>query len=296
MARLKVILLTLLTFFSWNVIPAGAEEMEDSAVERGPLEKLAGGFSFTEGPAADGAGNVYFTDQPNDRIMVWSSEDILSTWMQPSGRSNGLMFDKNGNLVACADEKNQLWEISPDRKIRALISDFEGRLLNGPNDVWVGNDNSLYFTDPYYQRSYWDRNGMEQPGKYVYRVSPDRAEVQIVEDRLTQPNGITGSPDGETLYIADIGDGKTYSYRISENGLLAERRLFCEMGSDGMTVDLRGNLYLTGDGVTIFSPEGRKIDHIDVPERWTANVCFGGADMKSLFITASKSLYRVRIR
>ena len=296
MAHPKLILLTLLTLFSWNVIPAGAEEMADSAIERGPLEKLAGGFSFTEGPAADAAGNVYFTDQPNDRIMVWSTEDILSTWMKPSGRSNGLMFDKNGNLVACADEKNQLWEISSAREIRVLLSDFEGRLLNGPNDVWVGNDNSLYFTDPYYRRSYWDRDGMEQPGKYVYHVSPDRTEVRIVEDRLTQPNGITGSPDGETLYIADIGDGKTYSYRIRENGLLAERRLFCEMGSDGMTIDLRGNLYLTGDGVTVFSPEGRKIDHIEVPERWTANVCFGGADMKSLFITASRSLYRIRIK
>ena len=292
MVRFTVVFgLTLLVFLT-----AAAEVPQDSIVDWGDLEKLSGGFTFTEGPAADSQGNIYFTDQPNDRIMKWSLEDILDTWKHPSGRSNGVFFDKGGNLIACADEMNQLWEISPEGDVRVLVSDFEGKLLNGPNDVWVGNDNSLYFTDPFYQRPYWKRGGMEQPGQYVYYVSPDRTEIRVVEDRLVRPNGIAGTPEGRTLFVADIGDGKTYKYRIEENGDLAERRLFCSMGSDGMAVDWKGNLYLTGDGVTIFSPDGMKIGHIDVPEKWTANVCFGGEEMKTLYITASKGFYRVKLK
>lgn len=292
MVRFTVVFgLTLLVFLT-----AAAEVPQDSMVDWGDLEKLSGGFTFTEGPAADSQGNIYFTDQPNDRIMKWSLEDILDTWKRPSGRSNGVFFDKGGNLIACADEMNQLWEISPEGDARVLVSDFEGKLLNGPNDVWVGNDNSLYFTDPFYHRPYWKRGGMEQPGQYVYYVSPDRTEIRVVEDRLIRPNGIAGTPDRRTLYVADIGDGKTYRYRIEENGDLAERRLFCSMGSDGMAVDWKGNLYLTGDGVTIFSPDGMKTGHIDVPEKWTANVCFGGEEMKTLYITASKGFYRVKLK
>jgi len=268
----------------------------DPAIALGPLQQLASGFSFTEGPAADSGGNLYFTDQPNDRIMKWSVEDVLSVWMEPCGRSNGLYFDRRGNLIACADEKNQLWEISPDRKVRTLVRDFEGGLLNGPNDVWVGNDDSIYFTDPFYSRPYWDRGGMEQPGRYVYRVGPDRSRVMVVENRLVQPNGITGSPDGGILYVADIGAGKTYSYRIGPAGGLEDRRLFCGMGSDGMATDRAGNLYLTGRGVTVFSPQGSRISHIEVPEDWTANVCFGGPGRNFLYITASTSLYRIEIR
>ena len=275
---------------------SSAEGQQDLSMQWGPLERISSGFSFTEGPAADAEGNIYFTDQPNNRIMLWSVEDILYTWKRPAGRSNGLVFDRKGNLIACADENNQLWEISPQGKVRVLVSNFEGKLLNGPNDVWAGKDNVLYFTDPFYRRSYWERGEMELPGQYVYYLSPDRKKLKVVEDRLVRPNGITGSPDGRILYVADIGDRKTYSYTIEENGDLADRVLFCEMGSDGMTVDWSGNLYLTGDGVFIFSPAGEKIGHIDVPEKWTANVCFGGKDMKSLYITASRSFYRVKIK
>lgn len=290
-------LLTLVSgLFFLVVIPMAGGILEDNPAEWGQLEKLSSGFSFTEGPAADPGGNVYFTDQPNNRIMLWTIEDILLTWKNPSGRSNGLVFDKTGNLIACADENNQLWEISPQGEVRILVSNFEGKLLNGPNDVWVGNDNSLYFTDPYYQRPYWKRSEMEQPGQYVYYLSPNREELRVVEDRLVRPNGIAGSPDGKILYVADIGDSKTYSYRIGEKGYLEDRGLFCDMGSDGMTVDRNGNLYLTGDGVSIFSPDGQKIGHIDVPERWTANVCFGGKDLKSLYITASRGFYRVKMK
>ena len=283
--------LFLLVLFS-----AAAEGQQESFIKWGEPERLSAGFSFTEGPAADSEGNIYFTDQPNDRIMVWNREDILSTWKCPSGRSNGLFFDQKGNLIACADEKNQLWEISPEGNVRVLISDFGGKLLNGPNDLWIGKDNSLYFTDPFYQRPYWNRSDMEQPGQYVYYLSPDREELKVVEDRLVRPNGIAGSPDGKILYVADIGENKTYKYRVEVNGNLADRSLFCGIGSDGMAVDWNGNLYLTGNGVTIFSPEGLEIGHIEIPEKWTANVCFGGEEMKTLYVTASKGFYRVNLK
>jgi gluconolactonase len=260
------------------------------------LEKLAGEFSFTEGPAPDAAGNVYFTDQPNDRIMVWSIKGGLSTFMQPSGRSNGLFFDKNGILWSCADEKNELWRISPDKSVEVVLSGYEGKLLNGPNDLWVADDGSIYFTDPFYKRSWWDHSEKPQDKQCVYYLSPDHKVLKRVAEDLVQPNGIIGTPDGKILYVADIGANKTWSYSINEDGSLDDKKLFCEMGSDGMTIDIEGNIYLTGKGVTVFDKSGKKIGNIQVPENWTANVCFGGKERKSLFITASKSLYMIKTR
>jgi gluconolactonase len=255
------------------------------------LEKLSGGFKFTEGPAADADGNVFFTDQPNDRILKWSTDGTLSTFLQPSGRSNGLCFDRDGNLWACADEKNELWSISPAKKIIVVLKDYQGKLLNGPNDLWIRPDGGLYFTDPYYKRGYWKRGAKEQAVEGVYFLSPDRGKLVRVIDDLKQPNGIIGTPDGKLLYVADIGAGRTYAYNIQPDGTLADKRLFCKLGSDGMTLDSEGNVYLTGKGVTVFNRDGKQIEHIDVPESWTANVCFGGRDRRTLFITASGSLY-----
>ncbi|HUT57688.1 MAG TPA: SMP-30/gluconolactonase/LRE family protein [Phycisphaerae bacterium] len=260
------------------------------------VEKLADGFKFTEGPAADAQGNVFFTDQPNDRIMKWSIDGKLSTFLPVSGRSNGLYFDRGGNLIACADEDNQLWSINPDGRVTVLVKFFRNRLLNGPNDVWVRPDDGIYFTDPFYKRPYWKRGPMEQEGQCVFFLSPDRKILRRVVTDLKQPNGIIGTPDGKQLYVADIGDKKTYVYAINEDGTLSDRKLFCEMGSDGMTIDAAGNVYLTGKGVTVFDASGTKIEHIEVPERWTANVCFGGKDRKTLFITASTGLYGLRMQ
>src|SRR5215207_6881413 len=120
------------------------------------LGKLAGGFAFTEGPACDADGNVFFTDQPNDRILKWSTEGNLSTYLQPSGRANGLSFDREGNLWACADQKNELWKIDPAKKVTVVVKDFKGKLLNGPNDLWFRPTGGLYFTDPLYKRPYWN--------------------------------------------------------------------------------------------------------------------------------------------
>jgi Gluconolactonase len=259
------------------------------------LQKLAGDFIFTEGPASDAAGNVFFTDQPNDRIMEWSVEGKLSTFMQPCGRANGLCFDQQGNLWACADEKNELWKIAPDRKVTVVLKDYEGKLFNGPNDVWLMKSGALYFTDPYYKRPYWKRGPKEQ-GEFVYYLAPDHQKIVRVIDDLKQPNGIIGTPDQKTLYVADIGAKKTYRYAIQPDGHLKDKKLLCELGSDGVTLDDQGNLYLTGDGVTVFDSSGKQIEHIKVPEEWTANVCFGGKDRQTLFITASKSLYALRMQ
>jgi len=257
---------------------------------------LADGFKFTEGPACDAAGNVYFTDQPNDRILVWTIEEKLETFMQPAGRSNGLTFDAQGMLWACADEKNQLWRIDPKTKQHTVVvRDFEGKLLNGPNDLWCRPQGGLFFTDPYYKRPYWNRGPSESP-QAVYFLSADGKRLARVADDLEQPNGIIGTPDGKTLYVADIKAKKTYRYTIAADGSLSGKTLFCEAGSDGMTIDNEGNIYLTGKGVMVFNPMGEKIQQIDVPENWTANVCFGGKEKSRLFITASRGLYAVDMR
>ncbi|MEI6048319.1 MAG: SMP-30/gluconolactonase/LRE family protein [Bacteroidota bacterium] len=258
------------------------------------LEKLADGFLFTEGPTSDAKGNVYFTDQPNNRIMVWSNDDKLSTFMQPCGRSNGLAFDKEGYLWACADEKNELWQIAADKSVKIIPSKYNDKPLNGPNDLWITHNGGVYFTDPYYKRLWWSNTSMPQDIQGVYYLSPDHKNIIRVIEDMVQPNGIVGSPDGRTLYVADIGGKKTWSYSINKDGGLSNKTFFCEMGSDGMTIDVNGNIYLTGNGVTIFDKNGNQIGKIAVPESWTANVCFGGKDMKSLFITASKGLYRIR--
>ena len=260
------------------------------------VQKLAGDFKFTEGPAADAQGNVLFTDQPNDRIMRWSVDGKLSTFMQPCGRSNGLCFDGAGNLWACADEKNELWCIGPSGTVSVVVKEYQGKLLNGPNDVWACPNGGIYFTDPFYKRPYWNRGPTQQDVQAVYYLTPDRKRLVRVAQDLQQPNGIIGTPDGRTLYVADIRAKRTYVYRIQPDGGLTDKRPFCEMGSDGMTLDEEGNVYLTGRGVTVFDRTGKQIGQIPVPEGWTANVCFGGRDRQMLFITASKGLYAVRLR
>src|SRR5512140_3852770 len=142
--KLKYLFLAIpAAFISMSFLQSGGLE---SIIKKGDKpQKLADGFQFTEGPSPDAEGNVYFTDQPNDRIMKWSTEGDLTTFMQPSGRSNGLAFDKDGNLWSCADEKNELWKISPDKKVEVIPSLYNGKLLNGPNDLWIDKKGGVYF-------------------------------------------------------------------------------------------------------------------------------------------------------
>ena len=290
--------------FSWlalasiALLPVAAATNDASAViaPGAKVEKLAGDFKFTEGPTADRDGHVFFTDQPNDRILKWSVDGKLSTFLQPAGRANGMFFDAQGNLIACADEKMELWSIAPDGKHTVLAKEFEGKVLNGPNDVWVRADGSLFFTDPFYKRPWWEHNAPPQVTQQVYFLSADRKTIKRVTTDLEQPNGIIGTPDGKTLFVADIRARKTYGYDIQPDGSLANKRLHCELGSDGMTLDTEGNLYLTGRGVIVFDKKGKQIAQIAVPESWTANVSFGGKDHKTLFITASTGLYSIQTK
>ncbi len=281
-----------------TMIGATSAQEGDSVIAKGAqVVKLSQAFKFTEGPACDAAGNVFFTDQPNNKIYQWSVEGELSVFHNSPGRANGLYFDAHGNLWACADEKNELWKISSDGHLSTVVvKGYKGKRLNGPNDLWFDLKGGIYFTDPFYKRDWWDHDTMPQPGQYVYYLTADRKTLAPVATDLRQPNGIIGAPDGKTLYVADIGGRKTYRYAIQPDGTLAQKTLFCEMGSDGMTLDAEGNLYLTGRGVTVFNPKGERIAQIPIDEGWTANVCFGGKDRSTLFITAMDSLYSIKMR
>ena len=259
------------------------------------LVKLADHFDFTEGPAVDSHGNVYFTDQPNDQILKWSVGGELEVFLTPSGRSNGLYFDTKDNLYACADELGQLWKIDANKNIQVLLKDFQGKRFNGPNDLWIDPKGGIYFTDPFYQRSYWEHTSPYLSSESVYYLSP-KGTIKIVATGLDQPNGIIGTPDGSLLYVADIGRQVTYSYQIEANGDLTNQELFVAMGSDGMTIDEQGNVYLTGDGVSVFDSTAKKIEHIKIDEPWTANVTFGGQDRDILFITASRAIYTIKMK
>ncbi len=248
-------------------------------------------FTFTEGPASDSKGNIYFTDQPNNQVWKYSVNGELSLFTDQSGRANGLYVDSKENIVACADEKGQLVSFDRYGKMTVLMEGANGMRLNGPNDLWIDAKGGIYFTDPYYERPYWKEPKPVQHEQDVYYLPPGAAKPVVIADDIVKPNGIIGTPDGKNLFIADIGDGKIYKYQIMPDGTITGKNLFAPMGSDGMTIDNKGNLYLTGKGVTIFDPAGKQITNIPIEENWTANVCFGGKDGKQLFITASKGIY-----
>jgi len=290
-----IIFLAVISFGMY--ISAQEHQTPNIIAEGAKVEQVADGFRFTEGPAVDKAGNVYFTDQPNNRILKWSvNDEKVSVFLENSGRANGLYFDKQGNLLSCSDMDNELWKIDMKGKHVVLVKDYEGKKLNGPNDLWIDPKGGIYFTDPLYKRDYWTRDpAMQMDGQHVYYLPPKAKKPIRVATDLEQPNGIIGSPDGKLLYVADIKAGKTYVYDIQKDATLSNKKLIAPMGSDGMTIDNQGNIYLTGNGVTVFNPKGEQIAHIPVEARWTANVCFGGKDRNILFITASQYLYRLKM-
>jgi len=245
----------------------------------------------------DKKGNIFFTDQPNDKIWEYDTDGKLSIFMDGTGRSNGMYFDKKGNLITCADQKNELWSITPKKQVTVLLRNFQGHAFNGPNDVWVDNNGGIYLTDPYYQRDYWTRKKTDMDGEKVYYLPKGAKVPVIVASDLKRPNGIVGTPDGKNLFVADIDGNKTYKYDINPDGTLANKTLFTDQGSDGMTLDERGDVYLTSKaGVTIYGPDGKKISLIPIPEPWTANLCFGGKNRDILFITASKAIYTMPMK
>ncbi|MBI9073007.1 MAG: SMP-30/gluconolactonase/LRE family protein [Melioribacteraceae bacterium] len=285
-----IIIIACLLFF----VQCSNKNITDKIIVKSEVIKLADDFSFTEGPTADKDGNVYFTDQPNNKIHIWNVDGVLSLFTDDSKRSNGLYFDMNGELLACADLDNKLIAFNMDKSIKEYAVDYNGSKLNGPNDLWIDLKGGVYFTDPYYQRPWWDRKSADLDVEAVYYLLPSRDKVIRVDNELVKPNGIIGSDDGTVLYVADIGAGKTYSYRIVEDGSLSDKKLFCSEGSDGMTIDKSGNVYLTNKTVSVFSKDGKQVIKIEIPES-PSNVCFGGVDRKTLFITARTSLYSVEM-
>ena len=252
------------------------------------VRKLAGGFKFTEGPAADAVGNIYFTDIPNSRIHKWFVDGKLTTFLENSEGANGLFFDAAGNLIACAGAAGKLVAIDMQGNRTTLAESYEGKPFNSPNDLWIDAKGGIYFTDP----RYGNRDNLPQGGEHVYYLTPDQKTViRVIDDRV-RPNGLIGTPDGKRLYVADHGANQTFAYTINPDGTLSDKKLFASQGSDGMTLDAAGNVYLTAEAVNVYTPSGQLIQTIVVPET-PANVCFGGRDGKTLFITARTSLYGV---
>jgi len=275
----------------FTTVPQVCADTSELVADGGKVEKLADGFVFTEGPAVDADGNVFFTDIPNSRIHRWSTDGKLSTFRENTGRANGLFFDRDGNLLCCEGGARQLTSVSPDGKVTVLANDYDGKKLNSPNDLWIDPQGGIYFSDP----RYGDMSDLEQDGFHVYYLSPDRKKLTRVVDDMVKPNGVLGTKDGKLLYVADAGDGKTYAYQILASGELGERKLIAPVGSDGMTLDEHGNLYLTRGAVRIYSPSGESLGTIEVPEG-PANVVFGGKDRKTLFITARKGFYAIPMK
>ncbi|WP_211481700.1 SMP-30/gluconolactonase/LRE family protein [Arachidicoccus rhizosphaerae] len=267
----------------------------EEAVQTGDLTQVDFSFAFTEGPVSDRAGNLYFTDQPNNAIWKYGVDNQLSLFMQPAGRANGMYLDGSGNLLVCADLYNQIWRIHlPSKEVDTLLTNFQGRLLNGPNDIWTDRSGGIYFTDPYYQRDYWSRKRSEQDKACVYYLPKGAKEAKRVVDYLVKPNGIVGSADGKYLYVSDIEGKKIYRFDRGAAGTLTNPKVILHHVADGITTDQNNHLYLSGNGVTIINKEGRILNYIPVSEPWVSNLSFGGKNHDVLFITASTHLYKIQ--
>lgn len=260
------------------------------------VTKVSGGYAFTEGPSVAPDGSVFFTDQPNDKIEVWSEKNnTITNFLLYSERSNGTYFNKKGELVACADLHNRLVVFTMDKQQKTIAENFNGQPLNAPNDLWIAPDGGIYFTDPYYHRDYWEKDHKEvQDKRGVYYLNSEGKVIRVIDD-YKQPNGLIGTSDGKTLYVSDINDGKIWKYAINADGTLSNKTFFAPEGSDGMTIDNKGNVYLTNKFVSVFNKSGKKIAEIEVPEQ-PSNVCFGGKKRNILFITARTSVYTLKMK
>ena len=281
-----------------------------SSSQHGRLDTIQKGFSFTEGPAVDKDGNVFFTDQPNDKIYRWDANSgQVTLFLHGTGRSNGMAFDKNGDLIACADMHGEIWKIKPDGSHQVLINNYGGKLLNGPNDVWINPvTGGLYITDPIFPRGYWaPGDPRQQPwepthseqaatgkGGHVYYLAPGaNALVRVTTmagwNADIWPNGVVGTPDGKKLYVNNWTGGPTgniWSFDINADGTLSNLRTLVSglRGSDGMSMDELGNIYLSsGSGVNAYDQRGNKV--LSIPAPGGTNNVFAGKNNKLLFMT-----------
>lgn len=268
----------------------------------GEIKKLHTGFRFTEGPAADAAGVLYFTDVPQNRIHRLGLDGELSTFLEDTQGCNGLMFDRRGRLIACQGGAQRVVRIDVGTKeITPLAADFEQRPFIRPNDLVVDATGGVYFTDPKFGREPAPQAKM---GVYYVPANDDGSygpAFRLLDD-VAIPNGILLSPDEKTLFVLPSGQPELMAYDVEAPGKLGPGRVFCQVeataagfprGGDGLTCDRQGRLYLTAPSVVslqIVSPEGQTLGRIRLPER-PSNCCFGGADGRTLFVTAASSLY-----
>ena len=268
------------------------------------VEKLAGDMNFIEGPVWIKAGGyLVFSDIPKNELMQWSTATGVKTYRSPSQNANGNTLDRTGRLLTCEHSGRRVAVQEKDGTLRTVVDAFEGKKFNSPNDVVVKSDGTLYFTDPDYglktDPATKQKIGKEQAGHFVYRHDPKTGRTTALVRDFVQPNGLAFSPDEKILYIADSGAPKHIRrFAVGADGTLTGGEVFCKIdvgGPDGIRVDQAGRVWSSaGDGVQIFSPAGKLIGKILVPES-PANLCFGGADGRTLFMTARKSLYAITV-
>ncbi len=263
----------------------------------GPATKLLTGFKFVEGPTADAQGNVYFSDIPATTIYKVAVDGTKSVFTDNSHRSNGLMFNSKGELVACEMEgRVAAWNVNA--KTRRIIADsYNGKEFNAPNDLVIDRQDGIYFTDPMFGR----KEPLPQEKTCVYYVDPQGKVTRLIDD-LPNPNGVILSPDEKTLYVIPSGQAEMMAYPVEAPGKIGKGRVFCTLkqkegktggGGDGLTIDTKGNLYITSAlGLQVFDPAGKLLGIIDVPEQ-PANVDFGGPELRTLYVTARSSLYTI---
>ncbi len=260
-------------------------------------ERVAGGLKFTEGPVWSPSGFLLFSDVPGNTLYKLDAGK-LSVFRSPSHNSNGLAFDGQGRLVACHHESRNVTRTEKDGAITVLASRYEGKRLNSPNDLAIRSDGGIYFTDPTYGLR---RRKQEVACQGVYRIGASGKLSLLIAD-FAKPNGIAFSPDEKTLYVSDSERRHVRAFEVRPDGTITNGRVFADMRSpqrgvpDGMAVDAAGRLYATGPGGTwVFDPQGQHLGAIVTPEL-PANCCFGGKDKRTLYITARRSVYRVRMK
>ena len=279
-------------------------EFGDIMPKNSKLEKIATGFMFTEGPVWDASqGCLFFSDIPANKIRKWTKAKGAELIREPSGKSNGLTIDKQGRLIACEHANRRVSRTEKDGTIVTIAEKYNGKKLNSPNDVVVKSDGSIYFTDPPYglTAEFGNLGEQEQPFQGVYRLSADGKTLTLLIDDFDRPNGLAFSPDESLLYIDDTACVHVRVFDVQPDGTIANGRIFADLQSDaegnvdGMKIDSEGNAYVTGPGgVSILDPSGKKLGIIEMPEV-SANVAWGEDDWKTLFITASSSVYKIRL-
>ena len=269
------------------------------------FEKLGTGFLFTEGPLWHPTGRfLLFSDMPGDHMRRWSAKDGVVTFRKPCNMSNGLTYDRQGRLLACEHATSQVTLTRPDGTIVPLATHYGGKQLNSPNDIVCKRDGAIYFSDPPYGRAKF--YGVERPQELtfqgVYRVSPDPKSPELLVDDFDRPNGLCFSLDETRLLINDTARKHIRVFDVTAGGALKSGRLWAETrgekpgAPDGMKLDAAGNVYCCGPGgIHVFDPDANLLEIIEVPEH-TANFAWGDEDYRSLFITASTSLYRIRTK